>query len=87
MVTVYTSRHCLFCEEAIRVIGEAADRLSYVSPVVRVVDVESEHLQSEDITAVPTVEAGKQRIVGVPTVDEVTRLVQEALITQSCFGP
>ncbi len=84
VVRVYTSSECVFCDEAIEVVNRATDDLSDVDRVVQVIDIGSgddSALIPSDLAAIPTVEAGCRRIVGVPTIDEVQQLVCEALMT------
>ncbi|RDE11649.1 MAG: hypothetical protein C4K49_11475 [Candidatus Thorarchaeota archaeon] len=82
-VTVYTSKGCIFCKEAIEMLREAAGHFSREQLGVEViesrVDDKPELVESLDIVAVPTILVGKSRVIGLPRLEELESLIHEAM--------
>jgi glutaredoxin len=82
-VTVFTSKGCIFCKEAITMLREAAGRFSHEQLGVEViesrVDEKPELVESLDIVAVPTILVGRTRLIGLPRLEELESLLHEAM--------
>ena len=84
-ITVFTSEHCGFCDQAMELVKEATRDLSYGADIFEVVESRIEQhldrIESEDIIAVPTIMVGKSRIIGVPKLEDVRELIHGAMLT------
>lgn len=78
-IDVFTSKRCLFCGDALDVARNAAKRLTYGVSQVTVVETDINErpdlVEKLDIVALPTIMVGKTRLVGVPTANDIERLV------------
>lgn len=84
-VSVFTSDGCVFCKEALAMIHEAAKNLSYDQLAVKIVELPLDErpdlARSLEIVAVPTIQIGRSRVVGLPLVEEIESLMHEAVLT------
>jgi hypothetical protein len=83
-IEVFTSEYCAFCGEALQAAKSAADRLGYVSNKVEVretlVDENPGLMESLNIIALPMIQVGHSRVVGIPSPDDIERLVHESVL-------
>lgn len=83
-IDVFTSEYCPFCGEALEAAKSAANRLGYVSDNVVVketlVDNEPHLIEELNIIALPMIQVGHARVVGIPTPDDIERLVHESVL-------
>ncbi len=83
-IHVFTSKRCIFCGDALDVAKHAAKRLTRCANQVRVVETDinerPELVEKLDIVALPTIMVGKTRLVGVPTANDIERLVHLSVI-------
>ena len=84
-VSVFTSGGCVFCKEALAIVREAARNLSYdklgIEIVELPVDEKPDLVESLDIMAVPTIQIGRARLVGLPNIEEIESLMHGAILT------
>ncbi|MCF2138217.1 MAG: hypothetical protein K9W43_13380 [Candidatus Thorarchaeota archaeon] len=83
-ITVYTNDHCVFCKQAIKIVKETANRCIPLAGFLNVIeqDVNSiEQEKKEHINAVPTIEVGEMTFVGLPSVEDMEYLINQALLT------
>ena len=85
-INVFTSDKCLFCCDALDVAKSAAKRLTYLMSHVNVVETdvgrEPDLVEKLDIVALPMIMVGKSRLIGLPTPQDVERLVHKSLFTE-----
>jgi glutaredoxin len=83
-IDVFTSEYCPFCGEALQAAKSAADRLAYVSNNVEVketlIDDNPGLIESLNIIALPMIQVGHTRVVGIPSPDDIERLVHESVL-------
>ncbi|RDE12927.1 MAG: hypothetical protein C4K47_06985 [Candidatus Thorarchaeota archaeon] len=88
-VSVFTSGGCVFCKEALAMIREVTKNLSYddlgIEIVELPVDEKPDLVKSLDILAVPTIQIGRSRVVGLPNVEELENLMHEAVLARIGF--
>ena len=86
-VSVFTSGGCIFCKEALAMVREAARNLTYdqlgVEVIERPVDEKPDLMESLHIVAVPTIQIGRTRVVGLPRYEELENLLHEAVLIPS----
>jgi protein-disulfide isomerase len=86
-ITVFTSSHCSFCNEAIRVIEETLSGLPFYEPFVEVVQTaiedQPELIENLDILAVPTIFVAKTRIIGLPRTEDVEQLIHQEMLSMA----
>jgi len=84
-VSVFTSGGCVFCKEALAIVREAARNLSYdklgIEIVELPVDEKPDLVECLDIMAVPTIQIGRARLVGLPNIEEIESLMHGAILT------
>jgi hypothetical protein len=85
-INVFTSDKCLFCCDALNVAKSAAKRLTYLLNHVKVVETdigrEPDLVEKLDIVALPMIMVGKSRLIGLPTPQDVERLVHKSLFAE-----
>jgi hypothetical protein len=83
-IDVFTSEYCAFCDDALQAAKSAADRLSYfpnkVEVKVTLVDNNPDLIESMNIIALPMIQVGQSRVVGIPSPDDIERLVHESVL-------
>ncbi|MDH4214099.1 MAG: hypothetical protein ACFFCT_00555 [Candidatus Odinarchaeota archaeon] len=83
-IDVYTSEYCTFCDDAIKAAKSAACRLSYLMNPVEVretpVDNNPDLIESLNLIALPMIQVGHARIIGIPTPEDIERLVHESVL-------
>ena len=83
-INVYTSGHCSFCNETLAIVHSVVDKLNYLEKPVEIVETNIEdkpHLVEEmDILALPIVQIGHLRIVGLPCTEDVEMLIHETIL-------
>lgn len=82
-IDVFTSDRCLFCNDALQVARSAAKRLTqFISPV-KVVETDvtkkPDLVEKLDIVALPTILVGNSRLIGIPTRQDIERLVHSSI--------
>jgi hypothetical protein len=83
-IDVFTSEYCPFCGEALQAAKSAADRLAYISNKVEVretlIDDNPGLIESLNIVALPMIQVGHARVIGIPSPDDIERLVHESVL-------
>lgn len=86
-VTVYTSNQCLFCEQALHVARQAAEKSSMDGLHLHVIEVNIDDkpsiLEEKRIMALPTTIIGATRIIGIPREDELEQHIHKAILDLS----
>jgi glutaredoxin len=84
-VSVFTSGGCVFCKEALAMVRQVSKNLFYDELGVQIVelpvDEKPDLVKSLDIFAVPTIQIGRSRVVGLPRIEELENLMHEAVLT------
>lgn len=83
-IDVFTSEYCSFCDDALEVTRIAAGRATYLAnPVVVVetsVDDRPELIEALNLVALPLIQIGRSQIIGLPSQEDVERLIHETLL-------
>lgn len=86
-ITVFTSSHCSFCNEAIRIIEETLSELPFYKPFVEIVEtaIEDKPQLIEDlgILSVPTICVSKARIIGLPRTEDIEQLIHQEMLSMA----
>lgn len=84
-VSVFTSGGCVFCKEALAMVREVTKNLCYDQLGVEIVelplDEKPDLAKFLEISAVPTIQIGRSRVVGLPRIEELENLMHEAVLT------
>ena len=84
-IDVYTSEYCAFCEDAVKAAKSAACRLAYLTNNVEVretpIDDNPGLIEELNIIALPMIQIGRARVIGIPTPEDIERLVHETVLT------
>lgn len=84
-IDVFTSEYCMFCNEALEAAKSAACRLSSLSDHIEVretpVDDQPGLIESLNIIALPMIQVGNARVIGLPSPEDIERLVHETVLT------
>ena len=83
-IDVFTSEYCSFCEDALEVARAAAGRATYLSNAIEVVersvDDQPELIEALNLVALPLIQIGRAQIIGLPTQEDVERLIHETIL-------
>ncbi len=83
-INVFTSQYCSFCSDALDVVYSAVDRLSSIRKSIHVVETTIDDKPSlvEDlnILALPMIQVGHLRIIGLPRAEDVEKLVNQTIL-------
>ncbi|TFG34444.1 hypothetical protein EU527_03255 [Candidatus Thorarchaeota archaeon] len=83
-INVYTSEYCSFCSDALLISYSAADRISCVGTPVEVVEIPIDDrpslIEELNIMALPMIQIGHLRIIGLPEPEDVERLIHEVIL-------
>ena len=84
-IDVFTSEYCTFCGEALQAAKSAACRLAYLTNPVEVrerpVDNQPGLIEKMNIIALPMIQVGRSRVIGLPSPEDIERLVNENVLT------
>jgi hypothetical protein len=84
-IDVYTSEYCAFCNDAVKAAKSAAFRLTYLTNPVEVretlVDDKPNLIEALNIIALPMIQVGCARVIGIPSPEDIERLVHESILT------
>ncbi|MBN2228543.1 MAG: hypothetical protein JW779_03045 [Candidatus Thorarchaeota archaeon] len=82
-VNVFTSKYCAFCQEALDLARLAVDRLSFLNQKIEVVETMIDDkpglVESLNIIALPIIQVGSTRVVGLPDQEDIEKLVQKRM--------
>jgi hypothetical protein len=83
-IDVFTSEYCAFCNDAVEVAKSAACRLSNLANSVEVretpVDDNPGLIEELNIIALPMIQVGRARVIGLPSPEDIERLVHETIL-------
>jgi hypothetical protein len=83
-IDVFTSEYCAFCNDAVEAAKSAAGRLAYLSNSVEVretpVDDNPNLIEELNIIALPIIQVGRARVIGLPSPEDIERLVHETIL-------
>ncbi len=83
-ITVYTTDHCIFCKEAMRVVKRTARKCL---PLVGFLNLVEHNLERTErnahthVNAVPTIEVGPMTFVGIPSSEDIEFLINQAVLS------
>ena len=83
-IDVFTSENCAFCNDAVKAAKSAARRLDYLANHVEVretpVDDNPGLIEALNIIALPMIQVGRARVIGLPSPEDIERLVHETML-------
>jgi hypothetical protein len=83
-IDVFTSEYCSFCNDALKVARSAAAKATYLTNPVEVVetsvDEQPELIEAFNLVALPLIQVGKSQMIGLPTEEDVERLIHQTLL-------
>lgn len=83
-IDVFTSEYCSFCNDALEVARTAAGRVTYLPNPIEVVetpvDDQPELIEALNLVALPLIQIGRAQIIGLPTHEDVERLIHETIL-------
>jgi len=83
-INVYTSKNCSFCEETLAIVHSAIDKIFCLGKSVEVIEMtiddNPELVEEMDILALPVVQIGSLRLVGLPCIEDVELLIHETIV-------
>ncbi len=85
-IEVYTSEYCAFCDDAVEVAKSAACKLAYLTNHLEVketaVDDNPGLIEELNIIALPMIQVGQARVIGIPSLEDIERLVHESVLME-----
>ena len=83
-IEVYTSQYCVFCDDAVKAVKSAACRLTYLTNHVEVketpIDDNPGLIEALNIIALPMIQVGHARVIGIPSPEDIEQLVHETVL-------
>ena len=83
-IDVFTSEYCAFCNDAVEIAKLAAGKLAYLANRVEVketlVDDNPGLIEEMNIIALPMIQVGQARVIGLPSPEDIERLVHESVL-------
>ena len=83
-INIYTSQHCAFCNDALEVVHSTVDKISYIGKHVQVVETAIDDkpslVEDLDILALPMIQIGHLRIIGLPRSEDIEQLIHETIL-------
>ena len=83
-IDVFTSEYCSFCDDALEVARTAAGRATYLASPIEVVetsvDNRPELIEALNLVALPLIQVGNAQMIGLPTPEDVERLIHQTLL-------
>ncbi|MHA1770573.1 MAG: hypothetical protein ACTSYL_10570 [Candidatus Thorarchaeota archaeon] len=83
-ITVYTNDHCIFCKQAVKIVKETAIRCIPLAGFLNVIEQNINSIEQENkhhINAVPTIKVGDMTFVGLPSIEDMEFLINQALLS------
>jgi len=85
-IDVFTSEYCAFCNDAVEIAKLAAGKLAYLANRVEVketpVDDKPGLIEELNIIALPMIQVGQARVIGLPSLEDIERLVHESVLME-----
>ena len=83
-INVYTSKHCAFCGDTLQIVHSTVDRISPTGKPVLIVETKIDDkprlIEDLDILALPMIQIGRLRLIGLPCSEDVERLINETIL-------
>ncbi len=77
-ITVFTSKSCLLCEQAMATVREVARRVRQYGPEIEIVEHVIDELNNADslrIDTLPSIRIGERTLVGLPSPDDIENII------------
>jgi hypothetical protein len=85
-IDVFTSEYCAFCNDAVEAARSAANRLAYLANEIEVrerpIDDNPALIEALNIIALPMIQVGRSRVIGIPSPEDIERLVNQSVLME-----
>jgi hypothetical protein len=85
-IDVFTSECCAFCNNAVEAAKSAAGRLAYLTNEIEVretpIDDNPDLIEALNIIALPMIQVGRSRVIGIPSPEDIERLVNQSVLME-----
>ncbi|MFW9793644.1 MAG: hypothetical protein ACFFEE_05050 [Candidatus Thorarchaeota archaeon] len=84
ILNVFTSSSCTFCDEALNAAFEVAEKFSSFDMPIEVVETSVEDspevIEAMNAIALPMIQVGNSRIIGLPSAEDIELLVHQLIL-------